>query len=1218
MESYFSRFYKMMNEMIRNNLTIATMEVNVWFLQQLQPEWSRFVTIVKQQRDLNTVSYHKLFDIMKYYQKEFNEIRAGRIAKNANPLALVAAASPYLDPYYQAPKTKKPYAPTSKQSSSTKSNASTKFKGKEIAKPITPPSESASKEDNDPEQAQEIRICRKTWHSLQNTDEETDEQELKAHYNYMAMIQEHSEQPASISNTCVVEKADCNVIPDSPDMCDNDIQSDQNAKDERVTLANLIANLKLDVDENKNIQKQLKKANTSLAHELKECKPILAETSRTLRESNNIQDRLLAQKEIDIKEGLKLKAYEISVVKEKSFNKVTLRRSCRRENKGKSMEIKFDKPYVVRQPNAQRIPKPLVLGKPTPFSDSLERKTFSKTKSVSKTNGSEGLSKQVTAQILPQIERQAVRNTNVIKPDMYQIFTRTTQTRAPQLPQTYRNTNPRVSTSTGVIHKTNNSRPPLRSNQMKDKVVLNNSQVKFKKTEVEDHHRISSISNTTKVYYVECLDHNLFLVGQFYDADLEVAFRKCTCFVRDLQGNDLLTGNRGSDLYTISLQEMSSLTPICFMAKASPTQVWLSHRRLYHLNFDYINLLSKKDVVIGLPKLKYVKDQLCSSCEVGKMKEKGDSCILVGYSTQSKGYRVYNQRIRLIVEFVHLKFNEIKEMPETSVDNDTSGTSSVNKSSSPIDNSKQQDTPTTTNIQSSTEPTSPTINIHAEENNNDQVEDTQFHPDEFINIFYTLVQEVVESSSRNIDNSNMHTFYQPHDFKYRWTKDHPLSQVRGNPSKPVQIRRQLATDPEMCMFVLIEELHQFDRLQVWELVDKPFGKTIIKLKLLWKNNKDEDETVICNKARLIAKEYAQEEGIDFEESFALIAHLEAVWIIIAYVVYKSFPIYQMDVKMAFLNGQLKEEVYVAQPDGFVDPDHPEKVYRLSKALYGLKQAPRAWYLTSSRPDIVQAVCYCARYQARPTEKHLKEVKIIFRYLRGTINMGLWYPKDSGFKLIAFSNADHARCIDTCKITFGGIQFLGDKLVSWMSKKQDCTAMSSTEAEYVALSGSCAQKMRIEQYFLMTDYTLWEVILNGDSPLLTRSVEGVETPYPPTTIEEKLTRKNKLKDKGDGLKVANGNVDYETQKIPIKTGRNLGVKGTETIIFDETKVECYNCHRKGHFSRKYRASKHQDNKNREAPRRTVPVEDTTLDVLVSWYNTPCFRVIDDVNKFVKYF
>ncbi|GJV51899.1 retrovirus-related pol polyprotein from transposon TNT 1-94 [Tanacetum coccineum] len=124
-----------------------------------------------------------------------------------------------------------------------------------------------------------------------------------------------------------------------------------------------------------------------------------------------------------------------------------------------------------------------------------------------------------------------------------------------------------------------------------------------------------------RVYYVEGLNHNPFSVGQFCDADLEVAFRKSTCFLRDLQGNDLLTGNRGSNLYIISLQETTSSTLICLMAKTSPTQAWLWHRRLSHLNFDYINLLLKKDVVIGLPKLKYVKDQLCSSFEVSKVKK---------------------------------------------------------------------------------------------------------------------------------------------------------------------------------------------------------------------------------------------------------------------------------------------------------------------------------------------------------------------------------------------------------------------------------------------------------------------------------------------------------------------------------------------------------------------------------------------------------------------
>ncbi|GJU29868.1 retrovirus-related pol polyprotein from transposon TNT 1-94 [Tanacetum coccineum] len=550
---------------------------------------------------------------------------------------------------------------------------------------------------------------------------------------------------------------------------------------------------------------KLEKHSISLEIALQECQEQLKNDTVCKEKASNVfrKEREQYFEIQDLKAQLQDKNIVISELKK-------LIEKC----KGKSVDTKFDKPSVVRQPNAQRIPKPSVLGKPALFSNSLERINFAKKKSVSKTNESEGLSKPVTLHNLPKTTMQAVRNTNVIKPGMYRIASSTTQTRAPQLNQTSRNTNPRVSTSTGVTHKTNVSRPQPRSNQMKDKVVPNTSHVKFKKTEVEEHPRISSISNQTKsitacndslnsrtsnvnvvcatcgkcvfnvnhdacvskflkdvnartkkpngvpistrkpksqanksvatphkktvasestitnsksyyrmlykktnkawkwwiaqqcpsaytwvpktkrkwvpkvrnesvtkkivqlilfivdsgctkhmtgnlsllcnfvekylgtvrfgndqfapilgygdlvqgnitikrVYYVEGLNHNLFSVGQFCDADLEVAFRKSTCFVRDLQGNDLLTGNRGTDLYTISLQETTSSTPICLMAKASPTQAWLWHRRLSHLNFDYINLLSKKDVVIGLPKLKYVKDQLCSSCEVSKAK----------------------------------------------------------------------------------------------------------------------------------------------------------------------------------------------------------------------------------------------------------------------------------------------------------------------------------------------------------------------------------------------------------------------------------------------------------------------------------------------------------------------------------------------------------------------------------------------------------------------
>nr|GEZ61053.1 retrovirus-related Pol polyprotein from transposon TNT 1-94 [Tanacetum cinerariifolium] len=314
----------------------------------------------------------------------------------------------------------------------------------------------------------------------------------------------------------------------------------------------------------------------------------------------------------------------------------------------------------------------------------------------------------------------------------------------------------------------------------------------------------------------------------------------------------------------------------------------------------------------------------------------------------------------------------------------TECTSSVNKSSSPIDNSAQQDTTPTTNIHPTSKPSTPT-NVHAEETNDNQAED------EFTNPFCTPVQEVVESSSHNISNSNKHTFNQPQDSKYRWTKDHPLTQVCGNPSKPVQTRRQLETDPEMCMFALTD----FRSTNPYE-VSLSIRPT---------------------------KGYAQEEGIDFKESFALVARLEVVRIFIVYVAHKTFLIYQMEVKMAFLNGPLKKEVHVAQPDGFVDPDHPWKVYLLRKALYGLKQATRASY------------------------DELSNFLISKGFTRG--NEILFRTSDPPIPM---------RCIDTRKSTFGGIQFLGDKLVSWMLKKQDCTAISSAEAEYVALSASYAQQL----------------------------------------------------------------------------------------------------------------------------------------------------------------
>nr|GEY58391.1 hypothetical protein [Tanacetum cinerariifolium] len=411
------------------------------------PEWSRFVTIVKQQHKRDEVSYHKLFDILKQYQNEVNELLAEKLAKNANPLALVATSQADRDPYYLSSRSHISQAPSSKPSMPTRSHTATRHKGNEIAKLITPPSEIAFEEDNDPEQAQRdkdmqknlaliakylMKIYKPTNNNLRTSlnsknknvdttprnknddqsgqfgnqmmvnvvaarenpkrvkdsayhmekmllckqaeqgvtlqaeqydwladmDEEVDEQELKAHYSYMAKIQDvptadsgtdsepveqvqnetrynvfanhlqHSKQSEYVSNTCLVETDDSNVTPDSPDMCEDDIQNEQNdaeSDDEHVVLANLIANLKLDIDENKKIKKKLKKANTSLAQELKECKAILAKTSKSRGESISVRDSCLVALQTKQTEFEKYKAFndrtidydKLELVKEK-------------------------------------------------------------------------------------------------------------------------------------------------------------------------------------------------------------------------------------------------------------------------------------------------------------------------------------------------------------------------------------------------------------------------------------------------------------------------------------------------------------------------------------------------------------------------------------------------------------------------------------------------------------------------------------------------------------------------------------------------------------------------------------------------------------------------------------------------------------------------------------------------------------------------------------
>ncbi|GJX81508.1 hypothetical protein Tco_0330989 [Tanacetum coccineum] len=457
----------------------------------------------------------------------FNELRAERIAKNAKPLTLVATAQTLQDPYYQSSKSHKAYTPTSKALLPTRSHATIRYKGKEIAKPITPPSESASEEDSDPEQAQRDKDMQKnlaliakyfkkiykptnnnlrTFSNTRNKNVDTTprivDQAWVKHSNDRLHIRNPTAQDMEILiKTCLMPLA-LKTQNDSFAFV-HELKQEMHA--DLMYVESLENELESDKAEFSNMYDMLLQECVSndimcsylqSSSDLDEITELQCLYLHKVRECDCLAQKLSEQTEFEREQYFEIQDLKAQL-QDKNIAISELKKLIEKW-KGKSVDTKFDKPSVVRQPNAQRIPKPSVLGKPTPFSDSLERTNFAKKKSVSKTNESEGLSKPVTLQNLPQTATQAVRNTNVIKPGMYRIASSTTQTRAPQLTQTSRNTNPRVSTSTGVAHRTNVSRPQPRSNQMKDKVLPNTSQVKFKKTEVEDHPRISRYSYQTK------------------------------------------------------------------------------------------------------------------------------------------------------------------------------------------------------------------------------------------------------------------------------------------------------------------------------------------------------------------------------------------------------------------------------------------------------------------------------------------------------------------------------------------------------------------------------------------------------------------------------------------------------------------------------------------------------------------------------------------------
>nr|GEY90074.1 Gag-Pol polyprotein [Tanacetum cinerariifolium] len=761
---------------------------------------------------------------------------------------------------------------------------------------------------------------------------------------------------------------------------------------------------------------------------------------------------------------------------------------------------------------------------------------------------------------------------------------------------------------------------------------------------------VTGNSVISRVYYMEGLGYNLFFVGQFCDSDLDVAFRKHSCYVRNTDGVELLKGSRGSNLYTISIEDMMKSSLICLLSKASKNKSWLWHQRLNHLNFGTFNDLARKDLVRGLPRLKFEKDHLCSACQLGKSKKHthkpkaentnvevlntlhmdlcglmrvqtingkkyilvivddysrftwvkilkskdetsdvvikfitqiqtvprtpqqngvverrnctlveaartmlifskapmflwaeavattcytqnqslihtrhhktpyelvhnkkydltffrvfgalcyptndnedlkklqptADTRIFVGYAPSRKGPRtkycsctfctLTNKELEILFQPM---FDEYLKPPraERPVPPAQAEPAPVNSAGTPLSNTIDQDalTPSIPPSSSALQSHSLHQGVAAKPNSMEERTDAPVENPPFVNVFVPKPHSEATSSGDIILSK-----VEPKNFKSAGTED--------------------------CWFqAMQDEIHEFDRLQVWKLVPQLDCVMIIVLKWIYKVKLDEYGDVLKNKARLVAKGYQKEEGIDFEESFALVARIEAIRIFIANAASRNMTIYQMDVKTAFLNGELKEEVYVSQPEGFVDPDHPTHVYRLKKALYGLKQAHRAWYDTllrflldnnfskgavdptlftrktgkhillvqiyvddiifastdptdydmfsnemsskfqmymmgqmsfflASRPNLVFAVCMCATYQAKPTKKHLEALKRVFRHLKGTINWGLWYPKDTAMALTAYADADHAGCQDTQRSTSKSAQFLGDKLILWM-------------------------------------------------------------------------------------------------------------------------------------------------------------------------------------------
>ena len=678
-----------------------------------------------------------------------------------------------------------------------------------------------------------------------------------------------------------------------------------------------------------------------------------------------------------------------------------------------------------------------------------------------------------------------------------------------------------------------------------------------------------------------------------------------------------------------------SRLPIYFWAEAVNTACYTQNRTLINKDLDktpYEVMANRK------PSLSYfhvfgAKCFVLKEEHLGKFDAKAEEGIFLGYSLESKAYRVYLINDDKLIESINVRFDDTR-LPSLQKENESDSLEFENLEDIYLGEDEPEADirdPNANEENADPEPSGGSIG-----NNTNDHHGHSGQSGGSSNRIYISSGGVSQSGSTSHHTQHNYDFGESSRLNLPrqrvWSRDHPVEQIIGDPDTGVQTRRATQNECNFAGFLsqiepkkveealsdpdwvsaMQEELNQFERQKVWKLVPRPKGKSIIGTRWVFRNKLDEDGIVTRNKARLVAKGYSQEEGIDYDETYAPVARLEAIRMFLAFAAHSNFKVYQMDVKSAFLNGDLEEEVYVEQPPGFEDKEFEDFVYFLFKALYGLKQAPRTWYdtlskfllengftrgiidktlfhkkhkddiilvqvyvddiifgstndllcerfaklmqskyemsmmgelsfflglqviqkpdgificqskyikdllkkygmeeaspaktpmptavkldqdksgksvditkyrgmigsllyLTASRPDIMFATCLCARFQADPKESHLIAVKRIFRYLKGTPNLGIWYPKDTGFDLIGYTDSDFAGCKIDRKSTSGSCQFLGRRLVSWYSKKQHSMSTSTAEAEYIAAGSCCAQilwmRNQLQDYGLMLD------------------------------------------------------------------------------------------------------------------------------------------------------